>query len=707
MTAPYTFVGFRTPMPGHHFAQDNSAVHDRPVVGRVSGRIDLTITTLSPLFIGSVDHAAGTTTTLNSVPVIPGSALKGMARSYLAAMTGSTLGPQADRIIWYRNPVGDNDSPTLTALHHQYVAVRGQSAEPGRQRIGLLTRTTEGTYRVTECVQLRLQPPNQAFYYSMVPKVTWRILARDLSLTRDIDDDMLRSHNDRRVFVVWAAVDTTPARGQRSIRRVVFAVGTTAQNAMDAAARRRLKNNGVRDSVPKNVVAAEFLSFLDDAGNRHDGQDDEPSPQVMVLHATGLTSSRDGDRNTVSNDERNAYLFPLRKSQTTTWIANSGDHAMRNVGEWDITPEFVDAALRDDRQQLTDYQRSLPDIDELLTADGVPVFFDTAMRRNREILVRLGRGGGFRVRAKKPFLATIDKQFRDAGFDAQAPDLVQSLFGDSDEVAARKGRVSFGTAVAQSNAPRLSTQSDIVLLGPKIEAWYRRLKQSSNPTTHAPITYNSDDATYRGREMYMHRWPKDVTDIDETWTAIAKQRRNPGNADNAVGRAITPVAPDTTFTASIRFTNLTAAELGALLQALLLGNTLQDNTAGNPVYAHLVGGGRPLGLGSIHLSPTVYLDHPDRYTRWDAPMWHTATNAEVGEYMQAFRVALEQAEPDSRQWTTGPDGRSWPRSIAEVFTVAQWRNRLPEDLTAEMPLADHRLKKIPKPLSELTPMFGR
>lgn len=703
MTAPYTFVGFRTPMPGHHFAPDNSAVHDRPVVGRVSGRIDLTITALSPLFIGSADHAAGTTTTLNSVPVIPGSALKGMARAYLAAMTGSTLGPQADRIIWYRNPVGSNDSATLTALHRQYVAVRGQSAEPGRQRIGLLTRTTEGTYRVTECVQLRLQPPNQHFYYSMVPKVTWRILAQDLSLTRDIDDDMLRSRNDRRVFVVWAAVDTTPARGQRSTRRVVFAVGTTAQNARDAAARRRVKRNGERDAVPATVTGSQFVSFLDDAGNRNDGQVGEPAPHEMVLHATGLTSSRDGDRNTVDNDGRNAYLFPLPGSETATWIANSGDHALMNVGSWDVADTVVDAVLREDRQQLTQYQRSLPNIDELLAADGVPVFFDTAMRRNTEILVRLGRGGGFRVRAKKPFLATIDKQFRDAGFDAQAPDLVQSLFGDSDEVAARKGRVSFGIAWAQPHARRLSTQSDIVLLGPKIEAWYRRLTQPAN----LPTTYNSDDATYRGRELYLHRWPKDVADDDKTWTAIAEERRNPGNADNGVGRTITPVAPETTFTAGIRFTNLTAAELGALLQVLLLGNTPEDNTAGNPMYAHLIGGGRPLGLGSIHLSPTVYLDHPDRYTRWDAPMWHTATNAEVGEYIEAFRAGLEQAEPDRGQWTTGPEGRTWPRTIAEVFTVAQWRNRLPDYLTADMSLADHQLKKIPKPLSELTPMFKR
>jgi hypothetical protein len=710
MTAPYTFVGFRTPMPGHHFAQETSVVDDRPVPGRLSGRIDCTITALSPLFVGSADHTSGETMALRSdasqgsIPVIPGSALKGMVRSYLAAMTGSTIGPQSKRIIWYRNPVGVRGSLTMTALHKQYLEKRGESAQQGKQRIGLLTRA-EGRYSVAECTQLPLFGDNSAT--RAVPKVTWRVLKSDLTdIARDIDDRVLQERNDRRIHVVWALVETTSAKNKRSVRKVVFSAGLTADEACASAIRRR---DGQRAdlTVPATCRNSEFIGFLEESGRQSTARGGgKPAAAQMILHATGLTSSEDSDRNAANDDSRSAYLFPIPGSKTAGWILRSG-RPMRRTDSFEVAAKTVELALSEAGEQSTEYQRALPDVEVLLQGDGVPVFFDTRSENGREVVARLGRGGGFRLQSGKSLFDTIDPVARDAVFDPEFPDLVQSLFGDSGETTSRKGRVAFGTAWAQPHARRLSTQSEIVLLGPKIEAWYRRLKQLANPDTGRPVTYASDDPSYRGREFYLHRWPKDVTDVEETWTAIAEKRRNPGNADNGVGRAITPVAPETTFTAGIRFTNLTAAELGALLVVLLLGNTPEDNTAGNPMYAHLVGGGRPLGLGSVHLSPTVYLDHPDRYTRWDAPMWHTVTNAEIGEYMKAFRVALEQAEPDRGQWTTVPDGRSWPRSIAEVFTVAQWRNRLPEDLTAEMPLADHRLKKIPKPLSELTPMFER
>ena len=710
MTAPYTFVRFRTPMAGHHFADDTAAVHDRPVPDRFSGRIECTITALSPLFIGSADQDTGNTTTLDKIPVIPGSALKGMVRSYLAAMTGSAIGPQSKRIIWYRNPVKVRESSTVTALYNQYLQKRGESAQQGKQRIGLLTRS-EGNYSVVECTQLPLFGDNSST--RSVPKVTWRVLKSDLNgIARDIDNQVLQQCNDRRIHVVWAMVETTSANKKRSVRKVVFSTGLTAEGACASAVRRR---DGQRANltVPTTCRNSEFIGFLEESGKQNSARGGgKPVAVQMILHATGLTSSADDDRNAANDDSRNAYLFPIPDSKTAGWILTSGKperktgrfDPKRKTGRFGVATKTVELALSEVSEQSTEYQRALPEV--LFKGDGVPVFFDTESENGQEIVVRFGRGSGFRVQAANSMFDTIDPNVRNAGFDAEAPDLVQSLFGDSDEVAARKGRVSFGTAWAQPKSRFLSKQADIALLGPKIEAWYRRLEQRANPTTANPVTYDNDDAKYRGREMYLHRWPKNVINDEETWAAIATERRNPGNADNGVGRAITPVAPGTTFTTSIRFTNLTAAELGALLQVLLLGNTPDDNTSGNPTYAHLIGGGRPLGLGSIHLAPALYFDHPDRYRRWDAPMWHNATSADVVKYLNAFRAALEHAEPDKQQWTTGPDNHSWPQSIAEVFTVAQWRKRLPPETTAEMSLDDHQLKKIPKPLSELTSEFS-
>ncbi|AUM20269.1 RAMP superfamily CRISPR-associated protein [Rhodococcus ruber] len=706
MTAPYTFVDFRTPLPGSAFGDDTDAVFDRPVPGRHSGRIDLTITTLSPLFIGSADDSGGQPVLIAGVPAIPGSALKGMLRAYLAAMSGSSLGPQTDTVIWYRNPVADSRSPTLQAALQKYRVARGATAEPGSQRVGLLVRDPVHGHAVRECPQLRVPLPGRSTsFYSLVPRVTWRILSRDLAVRRHLTDPGLSARNDRRVFVVWAAVETTSDKGHgaRSVRKVVFAVGGTAHDARRHAHARR-DSGRTGESVPTTCRDTEFVSFLDDEGlYQYDADPDEPIAVEMILHATGLTAPDEPDPAT--DEQRNAYLFPIPDTVTAGWIADSGDGAHKKVTRVPVANSDVVTALTDDVQgQATDYHKQLPTVETLLAGDGVPVFFDTEITDGTEAVGRLGRGGGFRIRARKSFLDTIDARFREAGFDAGAPDLVQSLFGDSADDRAKKGRVSVGIAIAAPGAQLLSRQPDVVLLGPKIQAWYRYLHQLSSPHTDDPRTYDHADAAFRGRKMYLHRWHRNGQKDEQAWKALADRHRNRGNAGNRVGRTITPVAPRARFTGSIRFTNLTAAELGALIVVVTLGNDPRRNHGpnDNPHYAHLLGGGRALGLGSVHLASTVYLDHPGRYDTdtWDAP-GHKADGDDLAGFVEEFRAKLHLAEPDQHQWAAGPDGRRWLRSIAEVFLVAQWHNRLPAAKTADMSLDDHRLRKIPQPLIDL------
>ncbi|MFS8522667.1 MAG: RAMP superfamily CRISPR-associated protein, partial [Micromonosporaceae bacterium] len=61
------------------------------------------------------------------------------------------------------------------------------------------------------------------------------------------------------------------------------------------------------------------------------------------------------------------------------------------------------------------------------------------------------------------------------------------------------------------------------------------------------------------------------------------------------------------FRSRITFTNLTDGELGALLRALLLDNPVDGGDPADPEYAHKIGMGKSLGMGSVHLRPRLYL----------------------------------------------------------------------------------------------------
>jgi CRISPR-associated protein (TIGR03986 family) len=99
---------------------------------------------------------------------------------------------------------------------------------------------------------------------------------------------------------------------------------------------------------------------------------------------------------------------------------------------------------------------------------------------------------------------------------------------------------------------------------------------------------------------------------------------------------ITPVRENTVFHCRIRFENLSKVELGALLFALDLPEGC----------AHKLGMGKPLGLGSIRIRPTLYLsDRGKRYTDFFAE-WtgiEPASKTEIESFKKEFeRYVLGQ-----------------------------------------------------------------
>ncbi|QRN81991.1 MAG: TIGR03986 family CRISPR-associated RAMP protein, partial [Nocardiopsis sp. BM-2018] len=94
-TAPYGLVRLaEAPVPAaalhpDHDTRELLRSHDRTVPGTRTGWIDLTLTTLTPTFVGQapgrgrVHHSARLPHGERSVPVVPGSTLRGLVRNTL------------------------------------------------------------------------------------------------------------------------------------------------------------------------------------------------------------------------------------------------------------------------------------------------------------------------------------------------------------------------------------------------------------------------------------------------------------------------------------------------------------------------------------------------------------------------------------------------------------------------------------------------
>lgn len=133
-----------------------------------------------------------------------------------------------------------------------------------------------------------------------------------------------------------------------------------------------------------------------------------------------------------------------------------------------------------------------------------------------------------------------------------------------------------------------------ILGQPKSSAWEFYLRQDA---AKVPLTYGDlpgdEGGELAGRKFYRHQ-PR-VTDIAD----IAATDTETIQSDQAtLARFI--CAPGTEFRFAIRFTGLRPWELGALLVTLQPHRLLKKGIPND--YAHKLGLGRPLGMGSVRLN---------------------------------------------------------------------------------------------------------
>lgn len=164
------------------------------------------------------------------------------------------------------------------------------------------------------------------------------------------------------------------------------------------------------------------------------------------------------------------------------------------------------------------------------------------------------------------------------------------------------GRIAFNHAVS-NEVPLFLGDPDhgncvpLRILGqPKPSAWEFYLQQPQNGTIPL-VTYGDlpQDAggELAGRKFYQHQPSISVEDIKA-------RDQNEINSDQAtLARFI--CAAGTRFRFAIRFMSLRAWELAALLAALEPHRLMPDTKPED--YAHKLGLGRPLGMGSVRITP--------------------------------------------------------------------------------------------------------
>ncbi|PWV46006.1 TIGR03986 family CRISPR-associated RAMP protein [Nocardiopsis sp. L17-MgMaSL7] len=697
-TAPYGLVRLaEAPVPATALHPDHDTAsllrsHDRTVEGTHSGWIDLALTTLTPTFVGQTPGRGRTRSSARlphgdrSLPLVPGSTLRGLVRNTLRMLTSGESGPVNTPMLFFRAPVrvdagAADGSPSararrVMARRHDHYRRRRAGH---RTRQGFLYRDSgDGGWYAVEVPATILEPePGRAL------KVTFDVLRKSLRTWDFGVSDFPDPPRD------GTYVPTVHEQHGHLQHRWVYAVHLRGRRGIAAVA-------------PDEPEARSYLAAHDGSGG--------VIPALLVL--TG----------SAAQERRNAYLFPRPPDPRT--------------GRLPVPESLVE--LFESAAQITGYQRAaFPDT--LGTGDDRPARPPVAgagggglPRRGLEPVwfdldpsgrvVSFGRSGGYRVAVSDddPIRRAVPAdvlgpQHGDPDRTERAGrtvDVCRALFGDTDvfagEAGALKGRVSFGDAVGGDGDFDYPDGAAlrVRLLSPQRGCFANYLVQGSEVSgERSDVVTWSHEGRIRlgGYKTYLHRHDSRLgspvryderAQADLGITVLPRGARVPPPEDTQ--RDIVPLRDGLVLRSRVTFTNLTDAELGALLRALLLDNPVEGGDPHDPEHAHKVGMGKSLGMGSVHLRPELHL--VDRRARaadlsLDPASGVTrATPGLVSDFLDAFSAAIAR-DRSADDWR-GVD------QVVDVLLASRWRGRLPWEETAVMSLRQFAEYPVLPPLTE-------
>ena len=273
--------------------------------------------------------------------------------------------------------------------------------------------------------------------------------------------------------------------------------------------------------------------------------------------------------------------------------------------------------------------KTLPDVKTL-----IPCHF---LEENEQITT-FGHGQCFRI----PYRQKIGDAVKISG--NELIDFADAVFGRSELWASR---IYFEDATAEKFSElKEATAHPLMQPNPTSYQLYLKQEQSGRLTN-----WDSSNAQVRGYKFYWHNAAPD-------WYASESELEldRGKSADKRLTKEITPLAKGSRLAAKIRFKNLSAVELGAVMMMFDL-HGLKD-------AAYKIGQGKPFGLGSVRITPKLYIESDTAYTKiFDADGWQNPYRTEnPAEYLDAFKDYL----------TARGLFETWRKVMAEVKKILDW-----------------------------------
>ena len=191
-------------------------------------------------------------------------------------------------------------------------------------------------------------------------------------------------------------------------------------------------------------------------------------------------------------------------------------------------------------------------------------------------------------------------------------DYAKSLFGTIQNKVGYKSKVSFTDAVLEGDVQK-GEELKVILGEPKPTSYLDYLKQTDGKTT-----YNTDGFELRGIKQYwLH-------------TGIKKYEYTVNN--DKVYSYIRPLKEGSVFNGSIRFQNLTQAELGLLLWSIYLDKNSLMN----------IGKGKAFGFGAIDITEVQLkvFDTQKAYNLDAAIDLEPFVHKDIEEYIDAYKIEI-------------------------------------------------------------------
>lgn len=276
--------------------------------------------------------------------------------------------------------------------------------------------------------------------------------------------------------------------------------------------------------------------------------------------------------------------------------------------------------------------KSLPDVKTL-----IPCHF---LEENGQVTA-FGHGQCFRI----PYQNRIGNVAQISG--NEKIDFADAVFGCNELWASR---VYFEDAApVDEKVSELPTAKAHPLMQPNPTSYQLYLKQNGDELKH----WDAVGAQIRGYKLY---WHNDIDDWKANDFELSENQKRVAGGQEPLTKDMTPLAKGNNFRAKIRFKNLSAVELGALMTIFDLYNSTDA--------AYKIGQGKPFGFGSVRIKSTLKVEDDNAYSKlFNADGWQNPCHEKnPAEYLDAFKDYLRSCDMYE----------TWRQVMIELKKILDW-----------------------------------